>query len=704
MATAPTPTSARQDSYSSERQAFGGVTLVTMHGTLNDTFDGRKLATSIRTRKILVHMNDVSRLASWGMSEWMDFLRVTADCDIYLIECSTYAVSQLALITGLLGHAKLVSFYASYRCSRCNEEMQTRFIVPRDRSIIPDIPKSYQDCPSCGGHAALEEYPAAFFDTIAARPAFDIDDEVLAFMRSHLQYDLSPDLTRFRAYRKVQKGYTYLQITGNIAAMPSDVVARACSGTVVADLQGVVVEPTGITKWHELVQAASPNVTSLQLASCPLEFLETAVTPDDLHGKVKIRSFTVPLQCGVCDTTTPMLVDVAANLEELTLGQIPAGRCSSCRATITPPVSEQLDRVLRALPARDRDVALDTFFAKATQEPSDKLENCLAAPAASKPKSRRSAYLAGAVGLLVLVLVLVVGAGVVWQQLEHRRTEPTPIGLTQQPQVPDQPPPPTFTRPDWITSDVPGSGYCHDMVNRLVCVGVSSYRSSRDDGVGEANDAALDELVNTIGLKISQPFFRDNIEPEFGPARRKALGALQVAVQNRSADAKSQVVYSQTTDAIRATRKQVVAALQASGGAAVPAQRADWYWEEYANDLGKSGTEFLVLVRYDISADSLRALVEKYSTVVPTLDASAMTAFPALAWSRPSFVGGAVVVTVGNGHLAKAGIAARDLITAVDDKHIDDVGALAHKLQDATHDVKLMASRDGKDVTVTVAH
>ena len=84
------------------------------------------------------------------------------------------------------------------------------------------------------------------------------------------------------------------------------------------------------------------------------------------------------------------------------------------------------------------------------------------------------------------------------------------------------------------------------------------------------------------------------------------------------------------------------------------------------------------------------------------LDASAMTAFPALAWSRPSFAGGAVVVTVGNGRLAKAGIAARDLITAVDDKHIDDVGALAHKLQDATHDVKLTASRDGKDVTVTV--
>lgn len=707
MATAPTATTARQESYWNDKTTVGGITQITMHGTLNDAFEGRKLAASIKSRKILVHMNDVPRLASWGMSEWMDFLRVTADCDVYIIECSPYAMSQLALITGLLGHAKLVSFYASYQCSRCNEQMQTRFIVPRDRAIIPDIPKSYQDCPTCGGRAALEEYPAAFFDTIAARPAFDIDDEVLAYMRSKLQYDLSPDLTRFRAYRKVNKGYTYLRITGNIAAMPPDVVARACTGTVVADLQALVVDPAGAGKWHDLVTAASPNVQSLQLVEAPAGFLETVLTPDELRGKVKVRSFVVPLACGVCETVTPMLVDVAAHLEELALGQIPAGRCSSCRATVSPAISESLERVLRALPARDRDVALDAFLAKSKQEPNESLENCLAVQAAAAPQGKRSALVGGAIGLLVLGVIGGVGL-VVYQQLKKDK-EPTAGSGTgpgtgavagggsaqQMVAIPD--PPQQFTRPDWITSDVPGSGYCHDMVNRLVCVGVSTYRTSRDEGVGEANDAALDELVNTIGLKVTQPFFRDNVESEYGAARRKGLGALQTAVQNRTADAKALADYTATSESVRATRKQVVAALQASGGAAVPTQRADWYWEEYAND-GHAGTEFLAFVRYDISGDNLKALVDKYSAVTPAGDATVMTAFPALAWSRPGFTGGAAIVTSTN-RLAKAGVAVRDVITAVDDKHVDDAGAFARAIGDAS---KLTASRDGKDVALSL--
>ena len=51
----------------------------------------------------------------------MDFLRFSADRDLYLVECSTYALSQINLITGLLGHGKLVSFYAAYRCGSCSD-------------------------------------------------------------------------------------------------------------------------------------------------------------------------------------------------------------------------------------------------------------------------------------------------------------------------------------------------------------------------------------------------------------------------------------------------------------------------------------------------------------------------------------------------------------------------------------------------------
>ena len=719
MSTAPVPaaapTAVRQDDYSFEKASFGGVTLVTMHGTLSDGFEGRKLAQSIKSTKVLMHLYDVRRFASWGMSEWMDFLKVTAECDLYLVECSTYAVSQLNLITGLLGHAKLVSFYASYRCSGCNEEMQTRFLIPRDRAVIPDITNSYQDCPTCGGRARLEEYPAAFFDAIAARPAFDIDDEVLAFMRSQLHYDLSPDLSRFRAYRRVVKPYTYMRLTGNVATLPPEVLARSTANTTVIDLDGVVFEPGRLTAWRTFIQSAMHTVSSLQLAGCPPGFLEAAVTVEDLHDKMKVRSFTLQQQCGTCDTLATWSVDVAANLEQLVLGQVLPGRCPSCRSTLTPVPSEALVTVLRALPARDRDVALDNVLTKARAEPIEKLENCMTIPAAAIPyptaPRRRggAAYVAG--GLAVLLLA--VGGAVIWQQAQAREREREHVDRDREPEgtqitqaVPVPPPGPTFTRPDWIVSDVPASGYCHDMVNRLMCVGVSSYRTSREDGVAEANDAALEELVNTVGLRISQPYMRDTVVPAYGSVRGKQLAALQTAGVNRTADAKAAAAYVQASDAARAIRKRVVAVLQATGGAAVPAQRADWYWEQYASETG-GGNEFLVFVRYDVSVDAVRALVETYSTSAPVLDASVMTAFPGLAWQYTAFDGGALVASVGSGRLGKAGIAARDLVTGIGDHRVTDATALAHGIADAAHDAAdlrlTVVTGDAPKRTVTVA-
>src|SRR5262249_40641706 len=106
QALAPKPPATEK--FAVEKATFGRVTLLTLQGTLHNAFEGRRLAESIRTKKVVVSMRDVRRFASWGMTEWMDFLRISADSDLYIVECSTYAVGQINLVTGLLGHAKLV--------------------------------------------------------------------------------------------------------------------------------------------------------------------------------------------------------------------------------------------------------------------------------------------------------------------------------------------------------------------------------------------------------------------------------------------------------------------------------------------------------------------------------------------------------------------------------------------------------------------
>lgn len=666
-----TTTPARlQEKFALDKTTFGGVTLLTLQGTLNDDFEGRKIAESVHTKKLVVSMRNVRRFASWGMSEWMDFLRITATCEVYLVECSTYAVSQINLVTGLLGHARLVSFYASYRCGSCSEEHETLFLIPRDRASIRELPGSHQTCATCGGRARLEEYPAAFFDAIAERPAFDIDDEVLAFFRSYLNYGLTPDLTRFRAFRRVHKGYTYLRLSGGLETLPSDVLATASEGTTVADLAGVVFDPLQLTAWQAYVRAALPRVASLQLLNCPIGFLERAVTLDDLRGKLKVRSFALSYDCLRCETTTSHMIDVAENLEQLASGIAPNTSCAACRSSLIANLSPEQSTFLRGLPARDRDPALDKFLAAVRDDPSDKLVNCLVALPPKRPAAptgpRRLLYVA--LGLAILVIGGL--AGVAWKQSSQGTTvAPTaPVAATR-------PAGPTFERPNWIISDAPSSAYCHDMINRLMCVGVSSYRPTRDEAVAEANDAALEELVSAVGLKISEPLFRETVLAGYSDVRAKALSALQSAELAQAGSA-----YTAAGEVVAKARKRVVEILHASGGAAVPSQRSDWYWEEYAAK--KGGTEVLVFVRYDVPLDAVKVLVDKYASSTQVLGSAAMTAFPGLAWQYPDFTGGAMLTKIGHS-FAEAGLAVSNVVMAVGDQRVTDATGLARRIEES---------------------
>jgi hypothetical protein len=203
---------------------------------------------------------------------------------------------------------------------------------------------------------------------------------------------------------------------------------------------------------------------------------------------------------------------------------------------------------------------------------------------------------------------------------------------------------------------------------------VSSYRPTRDEAVAEANDAALEELVSAVGLKVSDPFFRESVMSGYSGVRAKALSALQAAELDRAS-----AVDPATKNAVIGARKRVVEILRASGGAAVPAQRSDWYWEEYKAE--KGGTEMLVFIRYDVTLDAVKALVEKYSAATPVLGSTVMTAFPALAWQYPDFAGGAVLTKVAR-PLAEAGIAAQQIVTAVGDQRVGDAVVLARKIEE----------------------
>jgi DNA-directed RNA polymerase subunit RPC12/RpoP len=661
-----------------EKLTNGGITFLALHGVLDESFEGQKVAESVRTKKLIVSLREVRRFASWGMAEWMNFLRGTAKYDVYLVECSTYAVNQMNLVTGLLGHGKLVSFYSPYRCGSCGEEFETLMLVPLDRAAIRDLADSEKVCATCGGRARMDKYPATMCAAISERSVFDMDDEVVTFLRTRLKYDLVPDVTRFRAHRRVTKGNVYLRLSGNLATLPAEALARASEGTTIVDLAAVVFDPEDLAPWRDYVHAAMPGVTSLQLLDCPPGFLERGVRPEDLSARLKVRTFALGYVCPGCNTTANALVDVAKNLEQLTEGAVPTARCPSCQSVLLATLADA--SLLRRLPAREHDAALDAFLVKARREPDGKLEDCLVAAPVKSARAAggvsRGVYIASALTALLIAGLAV--ALVFWKQHD----EPAPIARTSAPAA-TPPATPGFQRPEWIISDVPSSAFCQDMINRLVCVGVSSYRRDRAAAVAEASDAALEELVNSVGLKISDAFFRDSVLPGYSDARGKTLAALQAVDTDRTSAA-----YAAADEVVRKARRRVVEILQGSGGAAVPAQRSDWYWEEYAAEKG-AGTEFLVFVRYDVALDAAKSLVEKYSAATPVAGSTAVTAFPGLAWQSDDFTGGAMLVKVAR---PLASLAPAQIVMAVADQRVIDAAALARRIDEwsrATGSLKL---------------
>lgn len=657
-----------------ERTVTDDVTLLQLNGVVDEGFDAEKTAASVRTKKVVLDFSQVRRFASWGMSRWTEFARECAAKDLYIVEASTHAVNQFHMVTGLIGHAKLVSFYAAYRCDKCGEVSQTVIVVPTDRELLLE---SEQACVTCGGTSRQEPLSATLCSAIAEQPPFDIDDDVIAFLRSRYRYNITPDLQRFRAARTANSEYVFMRLTGNVHGIASEALARNTEKVTVLDVGGLIMSTRakGFAAWRAYVRAALPNVSSLQLLDCPVGFLDQGVTQDDFP-KLKVRTFALEYLCDHCQIGTTKLIDVAQNLEDLVEGRYPVEPCGNCAQPMMPNLSPELAHLVPRLPVREHDPALDRFVARARSLPPQDLEDGLKERAVKRPKAgggpTRALYVASGLMVVVTAALIAFGLGLWKKNASEQTATPNEVDDVVAPKLP------TAQRPAWIVSDAPLSGYCQDLTNRLMCVGVSGYRQTEEEGLIDANEAALDELLFAVGLRATDPFFKATVLPSYSEARAKALADLQLADTDRKSKK-----YTDSASQVRAARKRLVEILKSSGGAAVPAQRSDWYWEKYAAEEGGDKTETLVFVKYDVPVEQLKALVDTYTVPVPVVDGvTATTATPSLAWRSPDFTGGAMIATA-TGKAATSGLAPAQIVTTLGGTKVRSVTELVKNVQSA---------------------
>jgi len=656
-----------------EKVSDAQVTCLRMSGTIDEQFDGKKLAATVKGGTLVLDLGEVRKISSFGCREWVDFVgdagqRVN---DLLLVECAPKVVDQLNMVSQFLGAKGLVfSFYAPYRCDYCDIDRRVLFQVDRDAASIRSLRPSEQLCETCSRPSYFDEEPASFFAYLAQQRPFELSPAIAEFLSSKLRYSVTGGDRRLHIDKHIEGRNTYLKFVGNLdGSFPSGKIAEGLEGTIVVDVSGIgTIDLAGAAEWRNFITQTKATAERVFLVGCPPVLLERLTRQGDLGDQV--ISFTMPYSCSKCATTASQLIDVEQHYDILKFATPPEMKCSHCKSPTVCVAPESLLSRLRTLPR----VEMDSGLRKFVKEMRDRKPERPQAP--KVPGAVTGARLGMFTGLIVLALVAAaVLIGVNWYQTrEARETQKKIEGAIAKVEGSQEAVQRSFTRPVWITSDTPSTASCIDNVNRLSCVGISSYSDNREQARIEAGNAAMEEMVNSIGLKIEDADFQQKVRPLYDSSRSKALSDLE-NLRGKASSAEQ----TKALEAVRNARKAVAEALVATGGSAAPTQQAAWYWEEFEKMSGP-GTEFLVFVRYDISLTALKSLTIAYSDEVDAGGSKVVTMFPGIAWQRPDARSGALVLRP-SGLLQRLGVREFSVVTAAGGEPVRTANELAARLR-----------------------
>jgi anti-anti-sigma regulatory factor/sulfur carrier protein ThiS len=660
----------------------GSITCLRFQGTIDEAFDGRRLAGSMRCSTLILDMGAVKKISSFGLREWADFIKTVERQvqQIIAIECTPKVVDQINMVSQFLGtKGQVFSFYAPYRCDYCDIDRRVLFQVDRDHAAIRSLRPPEQLCETCSRPEYFDEEPASFFSYIAAQQAFELSPEIVDFLSSKLRYALAGGDRRLHVDKQIEGRSTYLKFVGNLdGSFPSTKIAEGLEGIIVVDLSGVgTVDLAGAAEWRNFINMTKATAEKVYLVGCPPVMLQRLTRPGDLGDH--LVSFTMPYSCAKCATTASQLIEVAEHFDILKFATPPEMKCTHCKSPTVCVAPEALLSRLRSLPNVEVDSALRKFIKEMRDRKPERAQPLKKAQVAGARLGMFSA--------LIFIAVAAAGTLVVinWYQQGEAQDQLDKVEKA----IADVKPSAGITqRPVWITSVTELSAYCTDYADRLACVGVSSFNGSRDAARLEAINAALEEMANTIGLKIGDKTFKDVVRPMFGSSRADALRALE------STPATSEA-YPKAVQAVRTARQAAAEALPLTGGSAAPVQQSDWYWEEYNRSDGQ-GTEFQVFVRFDLNPDGLRTLIQEYSTAVEVHGSKVVTLFPGLVWRYPDTKQGVVVLDAA-GRLKSFGLEDKDLIVAVNGQPVRNSADLQSKLEKGDRTAILtVKGQDGK--------
>jgi anti-anti-sigma regulatory factor len=643
-----------------EKFADGGVACLRFIGTIDESFEGKKLGATAAGDVLVIDLGAVKKISSFGIREWVDFVAAAAKQvrSLVLVECAPKVVDQLNMVANFAGGGRVFSFYAPFRCDYCDSEHRVLLQVDKDYEIVKSMKLAERPCPSCKEAMYFDEDGATFFSYILGQEKFELEPAVVAFLQARLSYAVSDLNKKLHTDKVVEGRTTYLRLSGDLdRGFPRDKLAEGLEGTVLVDLANIGrIEPAGAAEWRGFVQMVTPIVDQLYLAAVPPAFAEKLCSRDDLGAKTQVLTLTLPYTCGTCGTLTNQTVEVEPHHDLLKFATAPELHCTTCKTALQCVAADGLMAVLPDLPkpAGSADIvkALGFLRERAHVQHRKPTSQRTAATAPPIPTASRPALL---VPFLAAALAVVLAAA---SYLIYQRLTDKPVPATGE--ITNRSAP---ARPAWIASDTPASASCADSGKGISCVGVSALVARQDDAEDEAADAALDAVANAVAVRIADAKWKQSVLPIFQSARAAKLAAFDRDPSSTTARRD-----------VREARRAVALSLRATSGGAVPAAPTGRYWEELA---GTDGKRYIAFAQVALGPTELARLVDAYTQQTTALGASVVGAFPLVAWSHPNVERGAIVVSLASGPLQNIGIGEQYIILGIDGRDVTDAGSYA---------------------------
>ncbi len=136
-----------------------GFTTVEFSGEIDENTDFSELTNRL-TGSVVFHLQQVRRINSCGVREWVNFVRDLPNVtDLTFAHCSPAIVTQLNMIYNFRGGATLRSFYAPYICDDCEIEEEKLIDIASNFGEGKEHDPPEFLCEKCGEPLEFDDLP-----------------------------------------------------------------------------------------------------------------------------------------------------------------------------------------------------------------------------------------------------------------------------------------------------------------------------------------------------------------------------------------------------------------------------------------------------------------------------------------------------------------------------------------------------------------